>query len=266
MCWCIVEAVLSTIVFGYTVKVDVLNVLSVNVRALFGYLAVAGYAVWTGASYYLCTSRVDAAVNDVKAVNTRESSSMRGDGSAASVGLGGMDLFEYHDIASMSSNMIQLAFVWLLFRGPVCIALSIIALLASLFTCQEWAWFSCNSYSIFFAPLVFVFSALYLGYLARFLYTSGVVDKIWNLGKPCQNQPFSFKHCTAWTLISVGSLVYTVFMFTSSAPSVWRWGVVLTHAARTLRVLCSLYAFGHNKRRSEPWSPDEHTVRQDKMC
>lgn len=266
MCWCIVEAVLSTIVFGYTVKVDVLNVLSVSAQALFGYLAVAGYAVWTGVSYYLCTSRVHAAVNDIKAVHARESSGLRRDGPAASLDIGGVDLFEYHDIASMSSNMLQLAFVWLLFLGPISIPLFIISLLVSLLTCQEWAFLSCNSYSMFFTPLIFFLSVLYLGYFSRFLYTSGVITKIWNLGKPCQNQPFSFKHCTAWTLMSVGSLVYTAFMFSSSAPSVWRWGVILTHNARTLRVLYSLQTVGHNKWRSEPWTPNKHPFLQEKMC
>ncbi len=261
MCWCIVEAVLSTIVFGYTVKVGV------TVQALFGYLAVAGYAVWTGVSCYLCASRVQATVTDIKAVNARESSSLRHDGLASYLDIGGVDLFEYHDIASMSSNMLRMAFVWLLFLGPVCIPLVIILILVTSLTCQQWSWLSCTSYSMLFPPLMFLVSAVYLGYFTRFLYTSGVINTIWDLGKPCQNQPFSFKYCTAWTLISAGSIVYVAFTFTSSAPSVWRSGVILTHTARALRVLYSLHAFGHHKWRSElPCTPDKYPVLQDKMC
>ena len=257
MCWSIMEAVLSTIVFGYTVK-------NLDLEALFGYVAVAGYAVWTGVSYYLCTSKAQAAVNNIKAVNGRVTSSLRNDAQVGSLGPDDVDLFEYHDIASMSSNMLQLATVWIL--TPVCfIPLGFIVLVLGLLTCQE-GYFAISSCPVYFAPTMILFSALYLGYFARFLYTLGVVDTIWNLGKPCQIKPFSFLYCSAWTLISVGSIVHTAFMFFSSAPSIWRWGVIVTHTTRASRVMYSLHIAGHGQGRSTPCTPDNNPVLQDKMC
>ncbi len=246
MSWCIAEAVLSAVAFGYTLKVGVNGLKVHNVDDVAWWLQVlwvvllSGCAVWSGVSHSLCTSKVQAAVGGIEAANARESSSVRLDGSVSSLGLDGVDLFEYHDITSMSWNMSKLASVPVLLYGIGIVPL-IISLIVGILTCAEWAFFSCNSHSMFYVPVTVFVSALFLGCGARMLYTSGVVGDIVSTFREAVPNQAVFDHILhIWTLVLVGGFLYNACMLFSPAPSVWRWGATLTHTARTLKVLYSL--------------------------
>jgi len=253
MCWCIVDAVLSAVAFGYTVKVGLngLKAHSNDVAWLLQVLwvvSLSGCAVWSGVSHSLRTSKVKAAVGSIKAANARESSSFPRHGPVASLDLGGVDLFEYHDITSMSWNMSKLASVPVLLYGVGVVPL-LISLIVGMFTCTEWAFFSCNAHSSFYVPLTVMLSALLLGFVGRMLYTSGVVgDIVSTFGEALPNQAVFDHILHVWTLVLVGGFLYNACMFFSPSPSMWRWGTILTHTARTLKVLYSL-----------PWSSSRNT-------
>ena len=255
MCWCIVGAVLSTIVFGYTVKgsVDGLKDGSEGLCSFFllllmlllWWLSPTIIAVWTGVYHCLCTSKVQTAVETIKAANAREAEGVRNDGQMAPVGLDGVDLFEYHDVTSMSSNMTKLGIVWVLSQ-VLTIPLFIVFLGLALSTC-EMGFLAFNSCPVYLIPLDCFISALFLGCVARALFKSGIVKKILDVGKPCQTMPFSTVFCHVWTVVWVGSLVvYNAFTFVSPAPVMWRWGAILMHTTRTVKVLYSLPRITNN--------------------
>lgn len=139
MCWCVVETVLSTIVFVYMVKgagaamkdmgIGVLYIKELRnlpsgtgggyfLRTLFPVYALicTGCAVWsaawTGMSHALCTSRMMAAV----------------DTAIESIGAGttsNVNLFEYHDVITIGLRISKVASISALFLFcgvmPVCV-------------------------------------------------------------------------------------------------------------------------------------------------
>ncbi len=240
-----VEAALSAVIFGYTVKAAVNGLKSfedvrlalVQLMGLLLNVLPTGCVVWSGQSNCCYTSKVLAAVGRIEAANAREAVGLRRDGPSESLGLHGVDLFEYHDIASMSLNMLQMVFMWVLSK-VVFSALAIILIILAVTSC-EFALGSVKC-SAFFVPAVLFCSALFLGCVALLLYSCGVIGKIRNLGELFQTEPFSATSCNVWTRILVGGLVYDGVLLFSPAASVWRWGAILTHTARTLKVLYSL--------------------------
>jgi len=250
MFWCIVEAVLSAVAFGYMAKggvdfvkgqsEDVLTFLVLLVATLL-WLAPTGCAVWIGVSHLFCTSMVQAAVGSIEAANARGAGGLQCDDPAAFLGLDGVDPFEYLDMTSISSNMLKLTIVWMLSQ-VIIVASALVAFLVDVGTCQEWAFFSCNSYSKLQVPLALFCPALFLGCVARVLWKFGIVGKIRTLGNLCQTEPFSAIYGTAWIVILAGGLVFDAFMLFSPAPWMWRSGAILTHTARALKVLYSLSA------------------------
>ncbi|CAM9410193.1 unnamed protein product, partial [Ectocarpus fasciculatus] len=140
-CLCVVEAVLSTIVFVYIMG-DTVNGCRENdwVLLLPLVLACTACAVRTGVSHSLCALRVQYAVDDIRSTNNEETNRRLGRGrSAASLDVDdGVDVFEYHDITTMSLNFLRGGMVWLLVLLFLT-ALLVACFFLSLSTCLSWS-------------------------------------------------------------------------------------------------------------------------------
>ncbi|CAM9556376.1 unnamed protein product, partial [Ectocarpus fasciculatus] len=103
-------------------------------------IACTTCAVWTGVSHSLCTLRVQYAVDDIRSTNNEETNRRLGRGrSAVSLDVDdGADVFEYHDITTMSLNFLRGGTVWLLVLFFLT-ALLVAFIFLSKYTCLSWA-------------------------------------------------------------------------------------------------------------------------------
>ncbi|CAM9243875.1 unnamed protein product, partial [Ectocarpus fasciculatus] len=143
-CLCVVEAVLSTVAFVYIMRKAVdLSDWDIILPLV---VACTACAIWTGASHSLCTLRVQGAVDKIRSTNDEESDRRLGRGRPAEpldVDDGvHVDVFEYHDITTMSLHFLRAGLVWALVQLFV-IALCVVLIPWYLFlgqsTCQSWS-------------------------------------------------------------------------------------------------------------------------------
>lgn len=93
--WCIVETILSIIIFVHAMKevVEMLkspsdgDLLPYDVLACTG--CAVGCAAWTEVSHSFCPSTSEGAVDSIASIN---------EGGVSRLGSDGVDLFEYHDV------------------------------------------------------------------------------------------------------------------------------------------------------------------------
>lgn len=231
MCWCIAEAVLSTIVFMYALKGAVEIVENQDVaRGCFLFPPVVlciGCAVWTGVSHSLCAPKVQGAVNSIVSTNASEIDRLGPVAWADSLSLDGVDLFSYHDVLSLSLNVLKVVSAWLLLQVlSLGLTLCVVVYLLLAFSLASDAYW-----------LLAVFVPLWLATYARLMYKHGVVGRTWKLGEACRTQPF---HSHVRPMLLVSSLVYAVLLYLSPVPAAWYWSLIATHTARAVLVLVSL--------------------------
>lgn len=231
MCWCVAEAVLSTIVFVYALKGAVEIVQNQDVaRGCFLFPPVVlciGCAVWTGVSHSLLAPRVQVAVNNIVSANAIEINRLGPVAWADTLSLDGVDLFSYHDVLSLSLNVLKVVSAWLLLQVlSLGLTLCVVVYLLLAFT------FAVDAYW-----LLAVFVPLWLGTYARLMYKYGIVGRTWKLGEACRTQPF---HPHVRPMLLVSSLVYAVLLYLSPVPAAWYWSLIATHTARALLILISL--------------------------
>lgn len=225
------EAALSTVVFLYALKGAVEIVENQDVaRGCFLFPPVViciGCAVWTGVSHLACAPRVQGAVNSIVSANAIEIDRLGPVAWADSLSLDDVDLFSYHDIVSLSLNVLKVVSAWLLLQVlSLGLTLCVVVYLLLAFSLASDAYW-----------LLAVFVPLWLGTYARVMYKYGVVGRTWKLGEACRTQPF---HSYVRPLLFVSSLVYAVLLYLSPVPTAWYWVLIATHTARALRVLISL--------------------------
>lgn len=231
MCWCIAEAVLSIIVFMYALEGAVEIIKNQDVaRGCFLFPPVVlciGCAVWTGVSHSIFAPRVQVAVNDIVSTNASEIERLGPVAWADPLSLDGVDLFSYHDVLSLSLNVLKVVSAWLLLQVlslglTVCV---VIYLLLAFSLASDAYW------------LLAVFVPLWLLTYVRVMYKCGVVGRTWKLGEACRTQPF---HSHVRPMLLISSLVYAVLLYLSPVPAGWYWSLIATHTARALLVLISL--------------------------
>lgn len=237
--WCTVEAVVSTTVFVYAIMEAVWIVFYVEswcgLRPPM--LFCTGCVVWTGISHYVGTARVEGAVGQIRAATMSETSRVRCVGPAGPLhNLDGVDMFEYHDITTMSLKVLKGVSVWLLFE-VLSTPLVWLRFLVLVRTCRSWSWGMCESFPEGYLPLMCVTIILCFGCYARLLSNFGVFGQIRTLGEPCRTQVFYFR---VQTWLSAGSIAYAALVYLSPVPSMWRWSLIVTHTARAFKVLDSL--------------------------
>lgn len=256
MRWCIVEAALSTMIFVYTIK-EAAKILSNKIPETWLWPPIlplvvfcAVCAAWAVLSPFLCTSRAQAAVDNMKAVTESVgTSSLRRGRSAESLDLDGVDLFEYHDVTTMAvsdlTGVIAGVLLWVVLSPPMVLLYYVVVMMI----CTDWAWFTCQSFSTnsLLLPMC-VFFLLCLGCCSRVLYTTGVADQIIKLGEPCRTHPFS-RHARA--VVFAGSVLYAALVYLCPVPPMWRWGVIVTHTTRTLKVVYSLPSLTHQAHKAK---------------
>ncbi|CAM9716256.1 unnamed protein product, partial [Ectocarpus sp. 12 AP-2014] len=141
MCLCVVEAVLSTIVFLHIMgKTANGNIGDDGVLVLPLVIGCTAFAVWIGASRSLCTLRVQRAVDKLRSTDNEATNRRLGrDRPTESLDVdNGVDVFEYHDITTMSLYFLRGVMVWLLVLLFVT-ALSVVHLFLYVSTCQSWS-------------------------------------------------------------------------------------------------------------------------------
>eukprot|EP00903_Cladosiphon_okamuranus_P010708 g10120.t1 len=240
MCWCIAESVLSTVVFVYALKGAVEIIENQDVaRGCFLFPLVVlciGCGVWTGVSHSLCATRVQGAVNSIVSANASEIDRLGPVAWAGSLILDGVDLFSYHDVLSLSLNVLKVVSAWLLLQVlSLGLTLCVVVYLLLAFT------LACDPYW-----LLAVLVPLWLAAYARVVYKYGIVGRTWKLGEMCRTQPF---HSHVRPVLLVSSLVYAVILYLSPVPAAWYWSLIATHTARALLVLISLRR--HSERAGE---------------
>eukprot|EP00752_Nemacystus_decipiens_P010687 g9518.t1 len=231
MCWCVTEAVLSTIVFVYALRgaVDIIENQDVA-RGCFLFPPVVlciGCAVWTGVSHSVCAPRVQEAVDSIVSTNAIEIDRLGPVAWEDSLSLDEVDLFSYHDVLSLSLNVLKVVSAWLLLQAlSLGLTLCVVAYLLLAFT------FASDAYW-----LLAVFVPLWLATYVRVMYKYGIVGRTWKLGEACRTQPF---HVHVRAILLVSSLVYAVLLYLSPVPAAWYWSLIATHTARAVLVLISL--------------------------
>lgn len=231
---------LSTIVFVYIMgKTANGNIGADGVLLLPLVIGCTAFAVWIGASRSLCTLRVQRAVDKIQSTDNEETNRRLGrDRSAESLDVdNGVDVFEYHDITTMSLYFLRGVMVWLLVLLYV-FALSVVGLFLYVSTCQSWFWSVCQSLPWYFLPLLCAVALLWTGCFTRCLYRRSTVEAIRTFGEPCRTKT-SYLH--AWKYLFAGSLLYAALLYASPAPPVWRWALIATHSVRAVKVLVSLH-------------------------
>lgn len=221
--WCILEAVLSAVVFVYVVQVGV-----GNIEGLLLFVPVTlciGCAGWTAVSHCIFALKVQGAVDTIVSKNASEIDLLEGGSSVDP--LRGVDLFEYHDLISMSlTNFEVVAVVCLFYLYFLATVAPLIVVVASVL------WNGDDN-----DKAAFVIFVVWLGVFVLLLYTSGVVGRIRKQGEPFRTQPFRHR---VGALLLVSSMAYAILVYSSPAPFVWRLGLILTHMMRTFKVVSQL--------------------------
>ena len=248
MCWCVLETVLSTIVFLYVMKgagetikdmrsggLDFRELCNLSVGSIFGSLLLLFLplnalvctgcalccAVWTGVSHSLCLSRVRAAVDDID-------SAAGGGGINRPGGRCSVNLFEYHDVVTMGLRISKAVSVWVLFQ--VFFIMPVVGIVA------HWMSYSSDNWSVLHV-LKLVWMALYFVFFVFFLCAIAVI--IVKSGEEYRTRPFHFH---ARVLLLTSAMVFAVLLYFSPAPSTWRWTLIAIHAIRVSNVLTSLFS------------------------
>ena len=235
--WAIVEAALSTIVFGYATKRVVDSLCGQNVEVSSGELArgwlmflpvllCIGCTLCTGVSHLVCPASSRAAVTNIESVNAHEMKRLGRGKWADSLGVDGLDLFEYHEVITAASYISKVISVWIL---VVCFVLLLFfgAVLVLML-----------SFHFPLGPTLCKAIAAYL--LASFFtfFLCSVAGRVWKSAGTCRTQPFH-SHARAWLLVPT-SVYAVLLLYLSLAPSTWRWSLIVTHTTRALKVLASL--------------------------
>jgi len=186
-----------------------------------------GCAVWTGASHSLWTSRVRRAVDTIVSTNASEIGRVGPGSWADSLSLDRVDVFEYHDVITLSLYVLKVVSVWLLLQTlSLGVTLCVVIYLLLAFSIQtDVLW------------VLGIFVALWLGCFFRLMYTCGVAERIWNLGEACRTRPF---YARVRPVLLVANLLYAVLLYLSPVPSAWYWSLIAMHTARAVKVLASL--------------------------
>lgn len=124
--WCIVETILSIIIFVHAMKevVEMLkspsdgDLLPYDVLACTG--CAVGCAAWTEVSHSFCPSTSEGAVDSIASIN---------EGGVSRLGSDGVDLFEYHDVITTGLKIWKVVSVWSIYQVLFFRALSIALLL-----------------------------------------------------------------------------------------------------------------------------------------
>lgn len=255
---CGLEAIVSTIVFAYTInKVSEFAVGSAGtdtgkwkaIQALFpGWMMIAdfdnpgflplppvliftGCAIWTGISHtFFCTWKrrgESTPTND-------EVSRLERERLSESVDLDGVDLFDYREIVGFSLDACKGFSMWVFYQ-----------LFSFLFTC---AWimllvvnFSFGSRVELTAGLALAFALWLSGCTCVLLRKFGFISRFRKLGQACRTQPRSY---AVKGLLMESGVWYAAVLYVSPAPAVWRWSLAVTHIARSLKLLHSLRGRG----------------------
>lgn len=247
-CLCVLEAVLAAIVFVYTalyfvysmrgsVKLSIEQdhrgfvheaLLFVLFTALlltdgvFGIvLFVTGCAVRTGVAHSV------GRLNPSGGASPGDADRLERDRLAESLELDGVNLFDFHEVVTTSVSILSGFLAWLLFQ-LVSLAFSLpfafLLVMSSIGASEN-------------LPVWLVFTALQLVASVRLFYALSVGDKFRKLEQSCRTQP-SCKLVRAVLVLS--SIAYAVVVCVSPAPPVWQWSLIVTHAARALKLLVSL--------------------------
>lgn len=232
-CWCTAEAVLTTIIFVYAMIGAVEIVRDQDVaRGCFLFPPVViciGCAVWTGASHSLWTSRVRRAVGTIVSVNASEIGRLGPGSWADSLSLDRVDVFEYHDVITLSLYVLKVVSVWLLLQTlSLGVTLCVVIYLLLAFSIQRDALW-----------VLGIFVALWVGCFCRLLCTCGVAGRIWKLGEACRTRSF---YARVRPVLLVANLLHAVLLYLSPVPAVLYWCLISMHTARAVKVLASLHA------------------------
>lgn len=234
-CWSIAETVLSTTFFVSAIKTAV-----ENADGCFHFVGVgiwvavlcSGCAVWPGICHCLCASRVHRAVNKIKSTNARGFDRLEDGSPEGDLDLDGLDLYEYHDVVTITLNNSRVFFGWLLL---LCFGIGwLFCIVASFMLALPDPRSDPNELAV----VIFVLSFSWLGWLTWLMHKYGVVGKIRKFGQAYRTQPF---HVDVPALLLVSSAVYALFLCSSPAPSMWKWSLIATHTARVSKVLAFLW-------------------------
>ena len=193
-------------------------------------LIFTGCAAWTGISHTFCAwERHGASIP-----NDEESRRLERARLSGSIDLDGVDLFDYRETVGFSLNACKGFSIWAFYQ-----------LFSFVFTCA-WIFllvvnFSFSSYVRLTVGLALMFSLWLSGCTCLLLFKFGITRRFEKLRQVCRTQPRSY--AVKGLLVESGVWFATV-MYVSPAPSVWRWGLALTHIARSLRLLSSLRGRG----------------------
>lgn len=186
-----------------------------------------GCAVWTGASHSLWTSRVRRAVETIVSINASEIGRVGPGSWADSLSLDRVDVFEYHDVITLSLYVLKVVSVWLLLQTlSLGVTLCAVVYLLLAFSIQrDVLW------------VLGIFVALWLGCFFRLMYTCGVAGRICTLAEACRTRPF---YARVRPVLLVANLLYAVLLYLSPVPASWYWCLIAMHTARAVKVLASL--------------------------
>lgn len=230
------ETVLSAAVFVYAIK-GVAEI--INDDCDFGWIALwinvvlcTGCVVWTWLSHSICMFKAQGAVNKIKSIHEGEIDRLGCSRRAGSRGLDGIDLFEYHDVITISLNVSKVISLWLLF---VFFWLGVLLLLVICLVLFPFNVFS--GVGSDFACTLSVSLCLWFVCYTRLIFSRGVIGRIVTFGEAFRFQPF---HVDVRALLLVSSMVYSLLLFFSPVPPMWRWSLITMRTIRTLKVWASL--------------------------
>jgi len=239
-CWCVLETVLSAFVFVHGIQRVALIVWYFPND--FGFYApwisvvlCTACVVYTGLCGVICSSRVQNAVLKMKSDHESEIDLLEHGRRAGSRGLGGIDLFEYHDVISISLNVSKVISCWLLFIVFVlgCCLLLIVNLLLFPFS------FSSSKFNDGISVVAFLTSVcLWFVYYVRLIYSRGVIGRIMAFREECRSHPF---HAHVQALLLMSSIAYAIFLYFSHISYSWFWSLILVRIVRMLKVWVDLH-------------------------
>lgn len=234
---CVVETVLSTIIFILTMKRtlgethDWLDF--VSNAPLFVVALGVGCGTWTGVSH-IFTYRVQEAVQTIVTIHECEINRLGRSGRADSRGLDGVNLFEYHDIVTIGLDVTAvffLLFLCLLWWLGVCFWFGLCLVLVPGFNIPY------GGVSTMFLGVFGVGFIIWLGCYRWLIYKGGVVGKFRKFREACRTRP---SYARVRTLILLSSLLCAVVFNAPLVPSMWRWSLIATHTTRAIKVYASL--------------------------
>lgn len=247
MCWCVVETVLSTIVFVYMMTgagatindtgaggLGIGELCNLSSGMVVGYLlgiilppyalvctgCAVGSVAWTGVSHCLCASRVMAAVdNNIESID-------EGGTHRVNFGRCSVNFFEYHDVVTIGLRISKVALLWSVFL--VFGFLPVFGVVDQYLTNSNDTWSILNILTLLWMAMYWV---LFTGLLvvATFLVLKSGVKYF--------TQPF---HSRARVLLLVSTIMFAVLLWVSPAPSTWRWALLAVHTIRVSSVFASL--------------------------